>query len=179
MEDSETVGKLLAGDRRTLLRFYRSWSPRLLKYLEIKIANPADREETLQDTLFAVLDGLRDFEAKASLSTFIYAICNHKIIDYYRRKKIKQTVFSRLPGLGALVSSLASPEDELELKIYKEKIYQALGKLLPRYRQVLILKYLDNLTAEEIAQKLTVSLKSIESRLFRARKAFIERFIST
>lgn len=173
MNDREIVSKILSGDKQALSRFYHAWSPRLLKFIETKIDNQGDSEEILQDTLFAVLEGLRDFQAKSSLQTFLFSICNHKIIDYYRRKKIKHIVFSKIPQLESLVAGLKSPEEELDLKLFKEKVDKVLQKLLPGYRQVLILKYLDNLTVVEIAEKLAMTAKSAEGRLSRARRAFV------
>lgn len=176
MTDAEVVKKIICGDRRTLSFFYRTWQPKLLRFIETKIDNQHDAEEILQDVLFAVLEGLRDFQGKSSLQTYLFSVCNHKIIDYYRRKKIKQTVFSKIPQLENLIAGLKSPEEELETKIYKEKIEATLQKLLPGYRKLLVLKYLDNLTVGEIAQKFTTTLKSAEARLSRARKAFVKAF---
>ena len=62
--------------------------------------------------------------------------------------------------------------------LVKEKIRNVLGTLVPRYREVLVLKYLEDLSVEDIAKKLTISFKSAESQLFRARKAFVELFLS-
>ena len=83
-----------------------------------------------------------------------------------------------MPQLEALISPLLSPEEELDVTIAKEKIHTVLGKLLPRYRQILVLKYIEGHSVEEIAKKLTLTFKSVESQLFRARKAFVELFIS-
>jgi RNA polymerase sigma-70 factor (ECF subfamily) len=178
VEDKELVLKILTRDRKALLVFYRRYAPKLSRFIAGKIANPADAEEVLQDTLYAFLEAIRDFQGKSNIQTFLFSICQHKVIDYYRRKKLKHAVFSQMPRLEAIISPLTGPEDQLDATLVKEKIHAVLGRLLPRHRQILQLKYLEGLSVAEIAKRLAMTFKSVESQLFRARKAFVERFIS-
>lgn len=178
MNDTEIVNKILARDRSALHAFYRAYTPRLARFIHSKVSVKEDGEEILQDTLFAFLEALRDFHGKSSLETFLFAIASHKIIDFYRRRKLKQIVFSQAPQLEAIISPLLNPEEQLDITLLKEKINKVMSRLLPHYRQILTFKYLDNLSVGEIAKKLAVTFKSAESQLFRARKAFIELFIS-
>lgn len=178
MDDSNIIPKILARDRRALLTFYRRFAPKLTRFIAGKVGNPADAEEVLQDTLYAFLEAIRDFQGKSNIQTFLFSICQHKVIDYYRRKKLKHAVFSQMPQLEAIISPLISPEEQLDAVLVKEKIHAVLARLLPRHRQILMLKYLDGLSVEEIAKRLAMTFKSVESQLFRARKAFVERFIS-
>lgn len=174
IEDEILVRQILSRDRRALLVFYQTYAPKLGRYIKNKVANPSDAEEILQDTLFAFLEALRDFQGNCRVQTFLFSICSHKIVDYYRRRKLALIVFSRMPEFESLVSPLLGPEEELDSTLLKEKIHRVLSKLLPGHRQVLLFKYMDNLSVEEIARKLTVTFKSAESQLFRARKAFVE-----
>lgn len=178
VDDANIIPKILARDRRALLIFYRRYAPKLSRFIAGKIANPADAEEVLQDTLYAFLEAIRDFQGKSNIQTFLFSICQHKVIDYYRRKKLKHAVFSQMPQLEAIISPLVSPEEQLDAVLVREKIHAVLGRLLPRHRQILMLKYLDGLSVEEIAKHLAMTFKSVESQLFRARKAFVEYFIS-
>ncbi|OGG14196.1 hypothetical protein A2875_04880 [Candidatus Gottesmanbacteria bacterium RIFCSPHIGHO2_01_FULL_46_14] len=178
MEDSTLLRHILARDRRALAVFYRTYAPKLRRFIGAKVNDGRDGEEILQDTLFGFLESIRDFQGKSNLQTFLFSICSHKIIDFYRRRKIKQVVFSRMPQLEALVSPLMSPEDELDTVFLKEKVMTVFSKLLPNYKRVLVLKYFDHMSVSEIAQKLTITLKSAESQLFRARRAFVELFVS-
>ena len=176
MTDEELIAKILDRDRKALNYVYHTYAPKLLQCIRAKVSREEDCEEILQDTLFAFLEALRDFEGKASIRTFLYSICQHKIIDYYRRKKLKHIVFSQMPQLESLISPLLNPEQELDATIMKEKIRKVLGKLLPRYRQILVLKYVENRSVEDIAKSMAITFKSAESQLFRARKAFVEHF---
>jgi RNA polymerase sigma factor (sigma-70 family) len=177
-DDQRLITQILARDRRALSSFYRRYRPKLMAIIRQKVDNPADGEEILQDTLFAFLEAIRDFEGNSRLSTFLFSICHHKIIDYYRRKKIRQIVFSQTPNLEVFVSPLLNPEEQLDTTLLKEKIHRVLGAILPHYRQLILYKYEENLSVAEIAKRFAVSFKSIESQLFRARKAFVELFLS-
>lgn len=178
MIDRELTAGILSKDRMSLSLFYRTYAPLLRRYIQLKISDQSDAEEVLQDSLFAFLEAIRDFGGRSSIKTFLFSITNHKIIDFYRKKKIKQVVFSRLPNLSELISPVLNPEEELNAGELKQKIIRTLSRLIPRYRQVLILKYLEDVSVEDIARKLAISFKSAESRLFRARKAFVELFLS-
>ncbi|MDP1722402.1 MAG: RNA polymerase sigma factor [Candidatus Gottesmanbacteria bacterium] len=178
MDDQTLITKILARDRHALLVFYRTYTPKLRLFIRSKVANPEDAEEVLQDALFAFLEAIRDFTGASKLKTFLYAIANHKVIDWYRRKKIRHVVFSAVPQLETIVTTLIGPEEELDAALLREKIYKALGRLLPLYKSVLILKYADDFSVEDIARKLAISFKSAESQLFRARKAFVQAFLA-
>ncbi|MFZ5845728.1 MAG: RNA polymerase sigma factor [Patescibacteria group bacterium] len=178
MDENQLINKILARDRRALYIFYHSYSPRLARYIESKVGSREDAEEILQDALMASLEALRDFHGKSTLETFLFAIASHKIVDFYRRRRFKQVVFSQAPQLEALISPLLNPEEELDVTLLKEKINRVMVRLLPHYRQILIFKYLDDLSVGEIAHKLAITFKSAESQLFRARKAFVELFLS-
>lgn len=175
---ADLIDNILARDRRALHTFYQQYTPRLASFIHAKIGVREDAEEVLADTLFAFLEAIRDFHGKSSIKTFLFSIAHHKVVDYYRKKKLKQLLFSRTPSLEHLVSPLLSPEEELDTKLLKEKIQSVLSRILPRYRSILILKYMDNLSVSDIARKFALSFKSAESQLFRARKAFVELFLS-
>ncbi len=178
MDDATLIARLFAHDRGALSRFYREYAPQLRRYISARVNSTEDVEEILQDTLFSFLEGLRDFRKKSSVRTFLFSICQHKVVDHYRKKKIRHMVFSQLPQLESLVSPLLGPEEAFDAKAVREKITAVFSRMLPGHRQVLVLKYLEQASVEDIAKRLAISFKSAESRLFRARQSFVELFLS-
>ncbi|MCL4338412.1 sigma-70 family RNA polymerase sigma factor [Patescibacteria group bacterium] len=172
MSEKEIINGILHGNEKTLRFFYLYYQPRLGAYLKNKVSNEEDAEEILQDTLLATIEGLRDFAFRSSLFTFICSIANHKVIDYYRKKKIKNVVFSHIPDIEPLIATLSGPEDDFNDQLLKQKIIATFRKIAPRYSLILKLKYVYGYSVEEIARKLSISFKSAESQLFRARRAF-------
>lgn len=176
MEDEQLISGILARDEQALHFFYTKYKGKLSQFIRTKVEKETDGEEILQDTLFAFLEALRDFHGKSSVKTYLFSICHHKIIDFYRRKKLRHVVFSQLPQLENLVSPLLQPEEVLDKTIVKEKISRIFSEILPRYREILVYKYVEGRSVEDIAKMLRLSFKSVESRLFRARKAFVDAY---
>lgn len=174
--DLKIVNKILTGDKKALFTFYKTYSPKLFSYIKHKIEKIEDAEEILQDCLLASLDAIRDYSGQSSLYTYIYSIAKHKVVDFYRRKKIKQVVFSKFPQISQLASLIASPEQKFDQNTLKAKITDCFIRLKPKYREVLKLKYLEDLSVSEISQQTKETIKSVESTLFRARKAFAKVF---
>ncbi len=179
MEDGELVRRILARDERALYDFYHTYTPPLKRFIQVKIQNPHDVEDIMQDTLYAFLEALRDFHGNCQIHTFLRAICHHKIVDYYRKKKIKQLVFSQVPEIEELVSPFMNPEATLDERIIKEELHKTLNKLIPQYKTVLYARYILNMPVAEIARKLATTLKGAESMLFRAKKAFVKHHVQS
>src|SRR3989338_8203612 len=116
------VNRILAGDEAALNAFYKKYYPSLYTFISKKINSPEDIEEILHDSFLATIEALRDFSFKCSLFTFICSIANHKVIDFYRRKKIKKIVFSKFESIEPLLSSIFGPEVILDEEILKENI---------------------------------------------------------
>lgn len=153
-------------------KHYNNYNRPLFSFISSKVERREDAEEILQDTWISIFDSLSMFSGRSSFLTWAKAISLHEVADFYRKKKIKSIVFSRLPFLENLVSEALGPELVLQEKEMRNEIEKALSRLSEGYRQILRLKYIEGLTMAEMAKALDLSFKSVESRLFRARLAF-------
>ncbi len=145
---------------------------KLLKFVSRKVVDSQDAEDIVQESLIAIYDSLPLFAGKSSFFTWACAIAKHEICDFYRKKKIKQVVFSRLPFLKELVSEALGPELAYQELETKRKIVRTLKHLSEGYELILRLKYVEELSMRQIAQELNLTVKAVESRLTRARLAF-------
>lgn len=152
---------------------------RLVGFVRQKIKNEAEVEEIVQDTLLTAWDCLPNFKGNSKLFTWICGIARHEIGDFYRKQRIKQIVFSKLPLLKEIVDKALGPELAYQELETKRKILNTLKKVSEGYHQVLRLKYIEGLSMKEIAEKLNVSVKAVESRLSRARVAFRKEYATT
>jgi len=159
-------------DDKDFKNFYQKYKGRLLNFILQRVGKPEDAEEILQDTFLSALDSLPLFRKESSFYTWLCSIAKHEIADFYRKQKIKTIVFSHFPQLGKIVSQALSPEAALEGKELEEEIVRCFHSLSEGYSRILRLKYIEGHSYKEIAKKLKESVKTIESRLFRARKAF-------
>jgi len=176
MDDKTLVIKILQGDKKTINRFYQTFKPKLLRFIDQKVGARKDAEEILHDTLLSALDSLALFKFKCTLLTWLKVIAKHEIADFYRKKKIKTIVFSRFPFLEKLVDQALGPELALQEKELKAKIAKTFKNLSEGYCQILRLKYMEGLSMAEIASKLGKTVKAVESQLFRARLAFQKEY---
>lgn len=175
-EDKELVYKITHRDEQAFISFVRMYEAQIFRYVNRQLKNKELAEEITQDVFIDFLDALRDFKYQSSLKTFLFSIAKYKTIDVIRKKKVKKVLFSYLPdyvvdGLGAVMMN-----DELEKKELMDKMDTVLGKLPDKYRLILQLKYIEGVRVKAIAKKLSMSFKSTESLLFRARKAFATLF---
>lgn len=177
IDEREIVNRILKGDEKALRKFYRYFKPSLMTFISRRVDKKEDCEEILQDTLLASIEALRDFSFRSSLFTFVCAIAKHKIVDFYRKKKIKKIVFSQLPQAEFFFSTLFRPGEELDDKYVKAKIKQTFAQIPRKYSRIIKLKYIYGYTVKEIARMLSISFKSAESRLFRARRAFARAYL--
>lgn len=145
---------------------------RLKAFIRQKVDNENDAEDIFQETLVAASQSLPTFKGKSSFFTWLCGIANHEIADFYRKKKIKTFLFSRFPFLETLVSEALGPEEELLKQELRKEVKQVLGRLTEGYSSILRLKYYQGLSMAEIAEKLGMTVKAVESKLSRAREAF-------
>ena len=179
IEDQHLIQRLLLRDRQAAREFYERFAPRLFRFIRRKVGSDQDVEEIAQDTLFAFLEGIRDFTGRSSLNTYLCSIAGNKIVDFYRKKKLVRIVFSQLPeGLEPLISDLADPQKILDNSLLRQKIVSVLSQLSPRYRKIIHLKYIEGRSVIEIAHLLSLSFKSAESILFRGRRSFVKLYTS-
>lgn len=165
------------GNKKAQGEIFKFYHFRVFNFILRRLDKIEDAQDILQETFISVFEALPFYSGKASLFTWICAIANHEVTDFYRRKKIKMVVFSVFPGLRNLVSQALGPEAIFEEKEMKRKIYRVLTYLSEGYREVLRLKYIEGFSVKEIAQQLNQTEKAIESRLTRARKAFAYYYV--
>ncbi len=176
-DERRLVEKLLSGDSKALKSYYSGFKGRLFSYISNKVGNVQDTEEILQDVFMDSLDALRNFTFKSSLFTYLCSIAKHKVIDFYRKQKIKSVVLSALPeDITPLISQFLGPEEEFNVAEVRAQIELVLAKIKPSYAILLKLKYIEGLSMQEIAKKLLTTVKSVESNLFRARSSFMKEY---
>lgn len=141
-------------------------------FVRQKIGDEDVVEELTQDILLAAYNAMPNFNGKCSEFSFICGIAKHKITDYYRKKKLKTILFSVSPEFEEIAEDALTPERDVLKEELKKEIYKTIKELRADYGKILRLKYVEDLRSSQIAKKMKLSLKAVESRLIRARKQF-------
>jgi RNA polymerase sigma-70 factor (ECF subfamily) len=176
--DEELIKGVIRQEKAWLRKFHERFEDYLYNYISQKVERPEDVEEILQDIFVSAIYSLPSFSGKSSLKSWLTSIARHEIADFYRKQKIKRILFSHLPILETIADQALSPEMAMEEREIKEKMIGCFLSLSEGYRQVLRLKYIEGYTAKKIALLTGKSVKAVESRLRRARHAFLKNWQS-
>lgn len=174
-EEIVLVNRIAHGDREALEEFCQRYYARLYNFIYYQVGgNQADAEDLLQITLLAAIDSLHTFQGRSRLYTWLCSIAWHKIADFRRRSRAVQMDPKNLALIKELqtIASVPLPDEILERQATQNLVHEVLLSLPEHYHRVLVLKYVEDFSVEEIAQLMGKSFKSIESLLSRARNAF-------
>jgi RNA polymerase sigma-70 factor (ECF subfamily) len=177
--DEELLTAARAGDRNALETLLLRYQPKVYGFGMRMCRDPEDAKDVLQDTLLAMARTVRDFRGASSLSTWLYTIARSFCIKKRRRgKSVSGESLSIDAHHEAKAVQLAhpgpGPEEHLENRQVEAVLAQAIAGLAPIYREVLVLRDLEGLTAPQVAEVLGITIASVKSRLHRARLAVRE-----
>jgi len=178
--DDDLLASARAGNPRALEELLERHEPQVYRFGMKMCRDPEDAKDVLQDTLLAMARGIRDFRGASSLSTWLYTIARSFCIKRRRRSQFAPEEERSLDTeLGAEASRLAhpgaAPDETLAGKRVKAALEEAIGALDPMYREVLLLRDVEGLTAPEVAAVVGASVQAVKSRLHRARLSVREK----
>jgi RNA polymerase sigma-70 factor (ECF subfamily) len=180
LSDDQLLGSARAGDRDALEQLLERHEAQVYRFGMKMCQHPEDAKDVLQDTLLAVARGVRDFRGASSLSTWLYTVARSFCIKKRRRSQFAPEAEQSLEtDVATEARQLASPEkhpdEALAGKQVEHALEQAISSLEPIYREVLLLRDVEGLSALEVAEVLGVSVQAVKSRLHRARLSVRER----
>jgi RNA polymerase sigma factor (sigma-70 family) len=152
--------------------FYQKYYNSVRGFVSRKIGDEGTIDELTDDILLAAYESLPNFNGKCSEFSFICAIAKHKIIDYYRKKKLKTILFSTNPIFEEIADKAIGPERDALKNELIEEIEATLKEVREGYGKLLRLKYVEGWKTSAIARLTKLSVKAVESRLVRAKKQF-------
>ncbi len=154
------------------------YEEKLLRYImRISRSTKEDGEDILQDVFLSAYKNLNDFDQDLKFSSWIYRITHNKVISHFRKvtARPKTTTYE---GDSNLLNILASDEDlarELERKYTVVEVKDILDKLDERYREVLVLKFLEEKDYKEISDILEKPMGTVATLISRAKQQFKEK----
>lgn len=176
MEDAELLEKARAGDRAALDALLSRHQAQVYRFGLRMCRNPEDAADVLQETLLAVARGVREFRGASSVSTWLYTIARSFCIKQRRRSVYAPTETRSLDTdavaeAALLVDAAKTPDEALAGREVERALERAIAGLDPMYREVLVLRDAEGLTAPEVAEVLGLNVQAVKSRLHRARIA--------
>lgn len=181
MDEKELIKQLKNGNEEAFNELVTRYSKKLY-YLCLKmLQNETDAEDTVQIVFLKAYTNLSKFEEKSSLSTWLYRIGTNVCTDVLRKRKKETSTSLYAMSTDEEEYALEIPDERenVEKKVLeherKEALYQAINTLKPKQKQLIVLRDLEGLSYEEIAEILKMNTGTVKSGINRARKALLEK----
>jgi RNA polymerase sigma-70 factor (ECF subfamily) len=187
-EEAAIVAELKAGSEEAYAWLIGEFHQPIYGLIHRMASDPADAADTTQEVFIKVFRGIKHFNGQSSLKTWIYRIAVHEASNRRRwwfRHKSKETSIEPLgasteSGVAlaikdSLVDGAESPFDHVAHEEIRARVEEELRQVTEPYRTTLILRDIEEMSYEEIAEVTQVSLGTVKSRLTRGREALRQR----
>ena len=169
--DLELVKSAQRGDHAAFHELVDRYASQLYRLAFSLVDNAADAEDVVQEAFLGAFRGLRSFEHRSSVKTWLVRILVRQAAGHFRRTKRHRGRMVRLEE--TLAPQLVAPAGAKPG--VRMDINAAIRSLSPERREVIVLRELQGMSYEEIAQVLGIPRGTVESRLFRARRDLQQR----
>ena len=168
IDDRLLVERFNRGDETAFETIIRRHSADVAVLANRLLGWPGDVEDVTQEVFLAALLGLKKFRCECSLKTWLFTITINKCRTWRYRRMLRLGFFSK--ASGKFSSTFASPDDEKagDSDTF-HRIRQVVKALPGKYRQVVVLKYLQELPTDQVSQMLGISQNALQVRLSRAK----------
>ena len=184
--DSDLVERIRRGDEAAFQEMVGRHSGELFGLAFSLLGNAADAEDVVQQAFLGAFQRINSFENRSSLKTWLVSIVVNQSSKARRSKRVRRAV--SLDGGGDATSGEAAHArangDDAALGVRppsaavdsRADVTTMLETLSPEYRDVIVLRELQRMTYDEIAESLQIPRGTVESRLFRARRDLRKKF---
>ena len=187
-EEASVVAELKAGSEEAYAWLIAHYHQPIYNLVYRVLNDPADTADTTQEVFLKVFRGMKRFHGESSLKTWMYRIAIHEASNrrrwWFRHKSRETTIepeSDETAGAGLkemLADETQSPFEHLAHEEVRARVEQELRNVPEPYRTAVVLRDIEDLSYEEIAEVLQVSLGTVKSRLTRGRNALKQRLES-
>jgi RNA polymerase sigma factor (sigma-70 family) len=169
LDDKTLIEMVVAGHRECFSVLMDRHVGAVRNYLRALVRNPSDLEDVVQNTFMKGWFGLSTFRFQANFRTWLMSVAWNEALILYRRSKSRPSC-PVMVDLETFPSKSESPHQAFTRSETRFRIRTAVQRLPRKYRDVVVLCDLEELTLRETATQLNASLSLVKTRLFRARR---------
>lgn len=177
LSDEELASLVQNGQSEKFGELMRRYSPKLFRYGKQFLRDIDNIEDVVQDVFIKTYQNINSFDATQRFSPWIYRIAHNTYINYIKKQN-RGPLY--LFDFDIVMSHTVSEEDpiikEREQKEIKEIVEKGLSQIEPKYREILVLYYIEDLSYKEIADILQVPIGTVGVRVMRAKKILKEKY---
>lgn len=173
--DFSYVERAKAGDQKAYAELMQRYKDSIY-FMVLKMVNNKDDAMDITVTTFSkAFENLDKYRPDFAFSTWLFRIATNGSIDFIRKKKIQTTSLDSFKDsdgedkIYEIKSDVLNPEESSIKKQQTEQLKEIIDRLPNRYKTLIILRYFDELSYEEIAQQLDLPLGTVKAQLFRGR----------
>ena len=181
-DESQLVAKAREGDLAAFNELVQRYDRKIFRLAKHITQNDEDAEDVLQETFLKAFEHLGDFQGQSKFYTWIVRIGVNESLMKLRKRRSDRTVPLDEPvdtGEDTMVREIAVWEENPEQKYSREEmakiLEEAVDTLRPAFRTVFVLRDIEELSTEETAEALGISIPAVKSRLLRARLQLREK----
>jgi RNA polymerase sigma-70 factor (ECF subfamily) len=181
MDDRALLEALRAGDEAAYEKLVRENAPRLLAVARRFLGDEESARDAVQDAFLSAFRGLRDFEGGSRITTWLHRIAVNAALMKLRtrRRKPEEPIDDMLPhwqpdGHPAQPAAPWAADRLVERQQLGVKVRESIDRLPDPYREVLLLRDIEELDTDETAKLLGITTNAVKTRLHRARQALRE-----
>lgn len=174
---NKRIKQVLKGDQSAYEDIVNLYQHKLYQVCYRMLGSKEEAEDITQEAFVRAYINLHSFDQKRKFSTWIYRIATNLCIDRIRKKKPDYYLDAEVAGTEGLdmYSQIAAdeqlPEETLEQMELQERIQYEISRLPDKYRAVIVLKYIEELSLQEISEILEMPLGTVKTRIHRGREA--------
>jgi RNA polymerase sigma-70 factor, ECF subfamily len=169
--DAECVRRVQRGDTDSFEILVRRHEKAIFNLVYRLLGNYDEAAEVAQEVFFSAFKSIHQFRGEANFSTWLYRIgLNHAST---RRKSLNSTQRRHLPldGTEVIADSAVDPAKSVEHKEIQQRVQEALNSLDPEDARIILLRDLQDVPYDDVAEMLDIPVGTVKSRLHRARQA--------
>ena len=174
----DAIGRLRRGDRAALGVILPQYQFRLYRFLVRLVRDPATAEDLFQQTWIRVMERISSYNAKYSFDAWLFSVARNLAIDHLRRKQGVSLDTQDEDGDAPLDRLRSGGADPLGQVLEFERgaiVAAAMAELPAIHREVLTLRFEEDMKLEEIAEVVGIPISTVKSRLFRAIEGLRQR----
>ncbi len=172
----ETLAKLSQSNEQAFYFLIKRYEKRLLAYISRSVGCPPEQsEDILQEVFIKLYKHLNGFDTALKFSSWVYRIAHNECVDFYRKNKRhlswerSDTTFYA-HGLPGIISETVDISEQILSEEKSLALKKILFSLPPEYKDIIILKYLEEKDYSDISDILKIPLGTVATRLNRAKK---------
>ena len=170
IRDAEITGRIRNGDVGQFESLFRSSYVSLVRYAKTLIKDHDSAEEIVQDLFFRLWQDREKLKIESSLNGYLLRSVHNRCLHYIEHNRVVSRHVEEMSNRQS--ETQESPSDILNYKELQEKVARILEKLPERCGKIFTMSRFDGLKYTEIAEKLSVSVKTVEANMGRALKEF-------